>query len=168
MLFGIFRFPTAAYYWHAEEFLRGGIEICMQEGRYRFIENNLMTFSSEIDVTSSLHLTSEIRKKWKKMYKPDQELILLKHAVATHNTHLLMDSETLFILDEAIIFQEQSKVSIQQMLMNFSGKNHLLYFSVDCIDIRLVCSLAEFQIYSVGELTMASLQHDEESRNFAA
>jgi hypothetical protein len=41
MLFGVFRFPTVTHYWHADTLLKGGIEICMQEGRFKFIENNM-------------------------------------------------------------------------------------------------------------------------------
>jgi len=52
------------------------------------------------------------------------------------------------------------------MLMSFSGKNHLLYFSLDAIDIRLVCGLAEYQIFCVGEVSEKALQNDDESRQF--
>lgn len=40
-----------------------------------------------------------MRRKWKKVYKPDQELILHQQRAPQYTIYYLMDSETLYILD---------------------------------------------------------------------
>lgn len=51
--------------------MKGGIEICMQEGRYKFIENNMMLFHEEADYVKAISIAQDIRKKWRKIYRPD-------------------------------------------------------------------------------------------------
>ena len=102
--FGVFRFPQVNLYWHSEQFMRGGIEVLMPEGRYKFIENNMMLFRDEQQQQKVLVMVEGIRRKWKKIYRPDMELILYEQCSDCYTTYYLMDSETLFILDQCIVF----------------------------------------------------------------
>lgn len=64
----------------------------MLEGRYKFMDTHFMISKPD-----------EIKLRWRKFNRPDQELLLIFKAFATHKIFYLMDSETLYILDELII-----------------------------------------------------------------
>lgn len=67
------------------------------------MKNNIMVFRQELQETNNLVLSC--KKGWNKIYVPDQELILFKISSSTHSTHYLLDSETLYLLDDIILFE---------------------------------------------------------------
>lgn len=162
IMFGVFRLPSVGEYWHAESWVRGGIETCMPEGRYRFIENNLLVFSDETEQQRALHLCNDIRRKWRKIYRPDQELVLWRQTYRTHTTFYLLDSETLFVLDEAVVFAGQGSESVEQVLLTFAAKNHVLHFSFDALSLAQVVRLAESAQFAVGECAVDSQVADDD------
>lgn len=84
----------------------------MQEGRFKFMENNMMVFREEEDYQKTLQIAQDVRKKWKKIYTPDQELILFKNTTPTHTIYYLIDSETLYILDEVVMLDVVDTLSV--------------------------------------------------------
>jgi hypothetical protein len=51
---------------------------------------------------------------------------LYRQTLLTHTIYYLIDSETLYILDEVVTFGERNPDAMLQMLMGFSGKNHVV------------------------------------------
>ena len=50
----------------------------MAEGRYKFCDNNILVFSDECLKQKAFDLCGQIKKIWKKAYKPDMELTLFE------------------------------------------------------------------------------------------
>jgi hypothetical protein len=164
VLFGLMRFPKTEFYWKNSPHLLGGIEICMQEGRYNFIEKHMFKFQSENDSQRFMGLLREVRKSWRKLYGSDQELVLMGVRRRNHVGYYLLDAETLFI-QEMTIAQNDCK-NLFEMIATFAKQNHILYFQRDTLDLKLVNSLAENQIFCVGEISEEQLLKDEDSRSF--
>lgn len=84
-----------------------------------------------------------------------------------YSINYLMDSETLYILDEVVGFESKDiQAQLTSMLNYYSGKNHILYFSYDCMDLRMLLKLTENSIYPVGWISIKSLTVEEEGRMF--
>lgn len=62
LLFGIYQFNTLDEYWHAEQFIRGGLESCMLEGRFNFLDQHFLQIEHSKD-----KLVYEVNKMRKKL-----------------------------------------------------------------------------------------------------
>ena len=72
--------------------MKGGIETCMQEGRFKFIDTHFLEYEQKAYPLAAIQ---EIKKKFKKVYRPDQEMVITRN----NKTLYLFDCETLFIID---------------------------------------------------------------------
>jgi len=48
ILFGVYRFPSLDDYWNAESWLKGGVEVTMPIGRFKFVDLHIFSYFDEL------------------------------------------------------------------------------------------------------------------------
>ena len=84
--FGLFQLPQLSDYWHAEPFLRGGIEVLMPESRFMTLDANFVGNNS----------LRQVGAQFRRVFLPDQELVLVRSSL---KNLYLFDARTSFLLD---------------------------------------------------------------------
>lgn len=106
LLFAIYQFPQLEDYWRAEPWLLGGIETCLAEGRFKFLNSNLLVHIPLETQEQANNLITALKQKVRRIFKPDQELIVYTRCHKYYSVLYLLCYDTRVIVDHIIYTTE--------------------------------------------------------------
>ncbi|CAD8148917.1 unnamed protein product [Paramecium pentaurelia] len=152
ILFGVYRFPSLDDYWNAESWLKGGVEVTMPIGRFKFVDLHIFSYFDELQRAKLQLEVRKFSKKLKALYNPDQELIIVEQNQKAYKTYYIFDYDSSQIIDLLVVcnnIKNEDRINrVMRMLYKYSNQNHVTYIMFD-LSLERIIQLVDQSIYPV-------------------
>ncbi|CAD8048425.1 unnamed protein product [Paramecium sonneborni] len=161
ILFGVYRFPQLDDYWNVESWLKGGIEVTMPIGRFKFVDLHIFSYIDELQRAKLQLEVRKFSKKLKALYNPDQELIVVEQSQKIYKAYYIFDYDSSQIIDLLVVCNNvkiEDRINrIIRMLYKYSNQNHIIYIMFE-MNLERIIQLVDQSIYPV--ISYQNLNHN--------